>query len=429
MNSLPDARAGLLAVGLSRSTAPLGVLERAALDRRAASRLLRALAGLDEVEEALALSTCNRTEVYAVTRARPHAIRAVLALHTEISAHELTRLGSTRMDGSAVEHFFAVVAGLDSTVLGEPEIVAQVRAAVALAKEEGTLGTVLTGLWNHGLAASRRVRAGTSITRGAVSISAIAVDLADTLVENLEGRRTLVIGAGKIARGVAQRLVARGVGPIVVANRSVPGALAIARDAGGRAVGLDALGPELAVAEVVVCATGSSSFVVPARMLADATRDRPERLVVLDLAVPRDVEPTAADLPAVVLRDIDEIQRIAAANLDDRRRELPSAWSIVRADAERFGAWHAGLEAEPVLTALRRRAEEIRLHELARARAQSPSGDQAELELLDAITRSLVNKLLHEPTTRIRRAGATTTGRAQLRAVSELFDLGDASAA
>jgi glutamyl-tRNA reductase len=367
--------------------------------------------------------------VYVVTSAGPQAIRAVFAGHSEISEHELARLGYARMDEAAVEHFFAVIAGLDSTILGEHEIVAQVRAAVALAEETGTLGRVLTGLWTHGLAASRRVRAGTSITRGAVSIAAIAVDLADTLVGNLAGRRALVIGAGRIARGVTQRLVARGSRQITVANRSVPGALKIALHCSGRAVALDVLGPELARADLVVCATGAPSCVVSARMLAAATRGREHRLVVLDLAVPRDVEPTAADLPAVVLRDIDEIQRIAAANLDDRRRELPSAWSIVRADTGRFQAWHEGLDAEPVLTALRRRAEEIRLHELARARAESPVADQAEFERLDAVTRSLVNKLLYEPTIRIRRAGATTAGRAQLQAVRELFDLGDAAAA
>jgi glutamyl-tRNA reductase len=261
-----------------------------------------------------------------------------------------------------------------------------------------------------------------------VSIAAIAVDLADTLLDDLAGRGALVIGAGRIARGVTQRLVARGARPIVVANRSAPGALKIARDAGGRATPLDGLAHELARADLVVCATSAPSYVVSARMLAAATRERQDRLVVLDLAVPRDVEPTAADLETIVLRDTDEIRRIAGANLDDRRRELPSAWSIVRADTERFRTWQAGLDAEPVLTALRRRAEEIRLHELARARARSPVADEAELERLDAVTRSLVNKLLHEPTTRIRRADASAAGRAQLQAVRELFDLGPAAA-
>jgi glutamyl-tRNA reductase len=162
-------------------------------------------------------------------------------------------------------------------------------------------------------------------------------------------------------------------------------------------------------------------------MLEAATHDRDAPVVVLDLAVPRDVEPAARELPAVDLRDIDEIQRIAAANLSGRRRELPRAWSIVRADTERFYRWHAGLDAEPVLTALRRRAEEIRAGELERARARGV--DAAELERLDVVTRSLINKLLHEPPTRIRSAGDTTTGRAQLQAVRELFDLGGTAAA
>jgi glutamyl-tRNA reductase len=422
------SRNRLLVVGLSRETAPVDIRERASLDEPAARRLLRALRTSGVTAETLALSTCNRTEVYAVVGAgqaadAPSVIREALSCQTNISPEELAQLGYVRFEQDATVHLFGVVAGLNSTVLGEPEIVGQARAAVALAKQEGLLGQLLESLFNHGLAAGRRVRANTSITRGATSISAVAVDLAETLVDDLANRRALVIGAGKIACAATQRLAATGVRRIVVANRSAPAAAQLAREAGGSAVQLSALPEELRRTDLVLCATGASAHIVSRHMLAAATRSREACLVVIDLAVPRDVEPAARDLPGVVLRDIDEIQRIAAANLDDRRRQLPRAWSIVRSDAKRFQAWRQGLQAEPLLTELRRRAEEIRRLELDRALARSPRLDQAELVRLDTITRSLVKKLLHEPTNRIRRAATTTAGRTQLDALRDLFAL------
>jgi glutamyl-tRNA reductase len=430
---VPDGRGRLLVVGLSREGAPLEALERASLHAHGARRVLRALRAGGPVDEAVALSTCNRTEVYAVAGAAPvadaiAAVRDILACHTRLSAHELVRLGYARVDEVAVEHFLSVVAGLDSAVLGEPEIVAQVREAVALAGEEGTLGRVLMGLWNHGLAAGRRVRAGTRVARGAISISAVAVDLAETMSEDLGASRALVIGAGRIARAVAKRLAGRGVKSLVVANRSLATAEEIARDVGARAVGLDALPDELARADLVLSATGAASHVVPRAMLARATRDRTRRMVVLDLAMPRDIDPGAGGLAPVTLCDIDEIHRIARDNMDGRRRELPRARAIVRGEADRFHAWRAGLGAEEVLRALRRRAEDIRALELARVRSQSPPASEAELVRLDAVTRSLVNKLLHEATSRIREAGSTSAGRAQLEAVRELLGLEEAAA-
>jgi glutamyl-tRNA reductase len=424
----PDGRGRLLVVGLSRQGAPLEALERASLRAHGARRVLRALRNGGAVDEAVVLSTCNRTEVYAVAAAPVAdaiaAVRDLLACHTRLSVHELVRLGYARVDEAAVEHFLSVVAGLDSAVLGEHEIVAQVREAVALAGEEGTLGRLLMGLWNHGLGAGRRVRSGTGVARGAVSISAVAVDVAETMTDDLAARPALVIGAGRIARAVAKRLAGRGVGSIVVANRSLAPAEEIARDVGGRAVGLDGLPDELARADLVVSATSAASHVVSRDMLARATRERVGRMTVLDLAMPRDVDPAARGLAAVTLCDIDEIHRIARENLDGRRRELPRARAIVRGEVDRFQTWRSGLGAEEVLRALRRRAEEIRAREVGRVSVESTD----ELARLDAATRSLVNKLLHEATSRIREAAGTSAGRGQLEAVRDLLGLDELAA-
>jgi glutamyl-tRNA reductase len=420
------AGAALLVVGLSRETAPVHVRERASLDPPAARRVLDALRRSDVVREAVALSTCNRTEVYAAVapadgdRAAT-VIRETVSGETSISREELCQLGYLRVQDAATEHLFGVIAGLNSTVLGEPEIVAQVRAAVALARESGMVSELLEGLFRHGLSAGRRVRGATAITRGATSVAAVAVDMADELVDAIDGRQALVVGAGKIAWAVAHRLVARGAGELVIANRSLAGARALAQRTGARAVTLAELGRELAAADLVVCATGAPAPVISRRMLATAGRSRRGGLVVLDLAVPRDVEPAARDLPRIVLRDIDEVQDIAAANRDGRRRALPHAWSIVRAEAARFAQWRCSLEGENLLADVRRRAEQIRQGELRRVLDGAPELGDAERARLDAVTRSLVNRLLHDPGHRIRAAGATPAGQAQLRALAALL--------
>jgi glutamyl-tRNA reductase len=420
------AGAALLVVGLSRETAPVHVRERASLQPPAARRVLDALRQSDLVREAVALSTCNRTEIYAAAdpaevENAATLIRETLSGETSISREELCQLGYVRVQDAATEHLFGVIAGLNSTVLGEPEIVAQVRAAVALARDAGAVSDVLEGLFRHGLSAGRRVRSVTAITRGATSVAAVAVDMAADLLDALDGRQALVLGAGSIARAVAHRLVARGAGEVVIANRSAAAGHTLAARVGGRAVSLSDLAAELAAADLVVCATGAPTAVISRRMLATASRSRREGLVVLDLAVPRDVEPAARDLPRVILRDIDEVQDIAAANRDSRRRTLPAAWSIIRDESQRFAQWRCSLEGEELLADLRRRAERIREGELRRMLESAPGLGDAERARLDAITRSLVNRLLHEPSHRVRAAGATPAGQAQLRALADLL--------
>ena len=241
-------------------------------------------------------------------------------------------------------------------------------------------------------------------------MSSVAVDLARGLTGDLADRTALVIGAGEVASAVAHRLSCTGAGRLLIANRSPARAAALARQTGGRAIPLDALDEALHDAELVVCATGAPAPLVTRRMLTAARGPCP--IVVLDLSVPRNVEPAAHDVPGVVLRDIDEIQQIAARNLDERRRELPRAWSIVRAEAEHFQRWRAGLEAEPLLAALHRDAEQIRRRELERALARSPEMRESERLRLEAVTRALTTKLLHEPSERIREAAASDTGLA-----------------
>jgi glutamyl-tRNA reductase len=422
------AGAALLVVGLSRETAPVHVRERASLPPPAARRVLDALGQSDLVREAVALSTCNRTEIYAAVApeevdSAATLIRETISGETSISREELCQLGYSRVQDAATEHLFGVIAGLNSTVLGEPEIVAQVRDAVALARDAGMVADLLDGLFRHGFSAGRRVRGVTAITRGATSVAAVAVDMAADLLDAIDGCQALVLGAGRIARAVAHRLADRGAGEVVIANRSAGAGRTLAARLGGRAVPLVDLAAELAAADLVVCATGAPTAVISRRMLATASRSRREGVVVLDLAVPRDVEPAARDLPRVTLRDIDEVQDIAAANRDRRQRTLPDAWSIIRDEAQRFAQWRCSLEGEELLADLRRRAEGIRQGELRSVLESTPGLGDAERARLDAISRSLVNRLLHEPSHRIRAAGATPAGQAQLRLLADLLAL------
>lgn len=414
-------------VGLSRERTPLPVLERASLNRSACVQLLEALRSGGTVDGAIVLSTCNRTELYAAsvpgrTLSALERLRQALASQTSVSEREIGDLAAVRHERAAVEHFFGVVSGLNSVVLGEPEIVAQARAAIALARDSGMLTSVLSGLADHALAAGRRVRDRTGISRGALSIPSVAVDIGGRLVPDLSATRALVVGAGKMGRAVSRHLVSRGVGELTVTNRSPAPAIAVARDVGGRAVPFDELASEIGRAGIVVCATASPTCVISHRMLAAAVADRHDPLVTLDLAVPRDIEPSARALPGVVLRDLDEIHEAAVANLDERRRELPHAWSIVRSETERFYTWLASLETEPIVAELHRRADEIRADELRLLMADSPALSEAELAWLDAITRSLANKLLYEATERIR--GTAGSSRGQLSAVSQASEGG-----
>jgi glutamyl-tRNA reductase len=419
-------------VGISRKSAPLRIRERAALDERATRRLLRGLAKTNAIGGAFALPTCDRTEVYAVEHAPARSdttavIREALCSETSISPEELVRFGYVYEDEDAAEHFFGVVAGLDSTVLGESEIVGQVRRAVAVAKEEGLMDGLLGGMFSHAMSAARQVRARTSISRGSLSVPTIAIDLAARLLGSLANRRAVVIGAGKVACAVTRGLSARGPRGLVVANRSLAPAMAIAREARGRAVPLTALNQELRLADLVVSATAAPSPIVSRSMLTTATDGRQDPLIVIDLALPRDVEPDADDLGALILRDLDAVQRIADENLAHRRRELPRAWSIIRSQAERFQAWCSAREAEPTLRAIRAQADAIRRLEIQRATADLPALDERELERLDFVTRSVVNKLLHEPTSRIRAAGTSSDGVAKLAALAELFGVTEAA--
>jgi glutamyl-tRNA reductase len=394
-------------VGISHSTSDVQVRERASLDEAAAADLLRELARHGAVAEAVALSTCNRTEVYAVgpdAGAVDGAVRAALAAQTRIDEEALVRHGFSRHDDQVVLHLFRVAAGLDSMVLGESEIQGQVKSAWARAVELGTVGPLLNRLFRHALVTGKRVRRETRLGEGPGSLVAAALARASAVVGDLAGRRALVVGAGEMGRMAAFALRSRGVGQIVVANRAAAGRR-LAGQVGGRAVGLDRVATELAAADLAVFATSSRGHVATADLVAAAARHGSATpLAIVDLAVPRDVAPEARSVPGVVVLDVDDVGRALADARVHRNAEVGQAEGIVAEESRSFVARSRSAHVAPLIESLRRTAEDIRRSELARHEVRLGSLLPDDREAVEAVTRAIVAKLLHTPMTRAREA-------------------------
>jgi glutamyl-tRNA reductase len=422
----------LLGLGLSHRCAPLAVRERLALSPDDADGLLRALRAGGAVDEAVALSTCNRTELYLVAADPAAAERAVvraLARHAGMGAPALRRLLTARGGRAVPEHLFAVAAGLESMVLGEAEILGQLRRAHELARGAGTCGPLLDRLVRDALAAGRRARAGSAIGRSGVSVSSAAAELAREALGPLADRRVLLVGAGKSSEATARVLRSHGVRVLCVVNRDRARAEALAgRD--GAVLGLDALDDQLAAADVVVTATASPRPLIGRAAVERAMARRAGRpLVLVDLAVPRDVDPAVRAVPGVVLADLDDVERRAARNRACRAGKAVRARAILHAEVERFESWRAERSVAPAVAALHGRGDDVVRELLQRNAAHWESLSPADAERVASLARAVARRLLHEPTLRVKRAAQDGTADAA-RAALELFglDAGDAAA-
>ncbi|HET6695965.1 MAG TPA: glutamyl-tRNA reductase [Gaiellaceae bacterium] len=415
----------LVLVGTSYQRAPVELREllayNADLRREALERL-----SVDG-SEAVVLSTCNRTEVYAVDE-RPalaeERIYGELSGLSGLTQSELAPALYSVTDEAAAVHLFRVAAGLDSMVPGEAQILGQVREAYEAAREAGTTGSTLHRLFRQALRVGKRVRTETAIGENPASVSSAAAELAERVFEGLEGRKILLIGAGKTADLTAANLISRGVGEIVVANRSPERAEALRRRLGGRAVGLDALEEELAHADVVVASTGSQGLVLSGEQVARAMKERRGRPVFfIDIAVPRDLDPAINELEDCYLYDIDDLERVVAESVAGRREEAVRAEAIVSEEADSFRAWQLSLDVVPAIASLRARAESIRQEELDRVEGRLASLSPSQRRAVEALTSQIVAKLLHQPTVRMKEAAAAADGVLYADAVRHLFGL------
>jgi glutamyl-tRNA reductase len=392
--------------GVSHHRAPVAVRERVALSAEEAAELARRLAGDDG--EAVCLSTCNRTEVYVV------APDDRIDLGPEVAPY-VYRLS----DEAAAVHLFRVAAGLDSMVPGEGEILGQVRAAY----EAGASGPLLDRLFRQALHVGKKVRTQTAIAESPASVSAAAAALAQQVFGDLDGREILVIGAGKVSAQAARNLLSRGARIAWVANRSADRAAELAAEFGSTAVALEDVEQELARADVVVSSTSAPGYVLTRAQVEHALRGRKGRsLFLIDLAVPRDLEPSIHELEGCYLYDIDDLQSIVAETMIARRSEAERAEALVLEEADEFRAWQASLDVVPAIASLRARAEEIRERELEKVRGRL---SERELRAVESITSSILNKLLHLPTVRMKEAAAASDGLVYADAVRHLFGLGE----
>jgi glutamyl-tRNA reductase len=409
-------------VGISHHSAPVELRERVAVDLEGARSLAREVA---DGCEAVVLSTCNRTEVYVAGEDQidPSQRAAVALLElADADAQELAPVLYHLADESAALHLFRVAAGLDSMVPGEGEILGQVRDAF----DVGAVGPLLDRVFRMALHAGRRARVETAIGESPASVPAAAAALAQQVFDGLEGRRVVLVGAGRMSDLTARNLRSRGAVVSAVANRTAEHGRELAARHGARAVPLEELSEELATADVVVASTSAPGFVLGADGLAPALRARRGRAVLfVDLAVPRDVDPALASFDGCFVYDIDDLEAVVAASLAGRRVEAVRAERIVAAEAERFREWQLSLAVVPAITSLRARAEAIRAAELARVEARLERLPEGERRVVEAVTAQIVNKLLHLPTVRMKEAAVTADGVVYADVVRHLFGLGE----
>jgi glutamyl-tRNA reductase len=412
----------VVVIGLNHRTVPIELLERFAVSADALGKALHDLCGRSSVSEAVVLSTCNRTEVYAlVERFHPAVadIRDFLCDLAHVAPEEIADHVYSEHDTEAVRHLFAVSAGLESAVLGESEILGQVRNAWERAVTEGASRASLNLLFRHALEAGKRARTETAIGRSTASVSHSAVAMARDRLDTLEGRTVLVIGAGEVGEGIVVALAAAGASDVLVANRTVDRAQGLAARVNGSAIGLDAVPDALLRADVVLTSTGAGLLVTE-----DTVHDRGGRpLLVIDVAVPRDVAASVGAMPDVTLLDLDDLREFASRGLAARAAEVDAVSEIVQFEVERFQSVSVGRQVAPLLSQLRSRAEEHRVAELDRFASKLAGLDERQREAVDALTRGILAKLLHEPSVRLKAEAGTPQAERNAAALRDLFDL------
>ncbi|MGH3060161.1 MAG: glutamyl-tRNA reductase [Gaiellaceae bacterium] len=427
MTVKPAEGATLVLVGTSHRRARVELRERLHLTPYEAANFARRLA--DDGGEAVVLSTCNRTEVYLAhqePKAAAARARGGLARLARLSEVELAAALSAAYDDAAALQLFRVAAGLDSLIPGESQILGQVRAAHEAALTLGTSGPILNRLFRQALQGGKHVRSETAIGEQPSSVPAAAAQLARRFYGQLEGRRLLIIGAGKISELAAFNLTSNGAASLFVANRTLVRAKELARRFGGKAVRFERLAEELELADVVISSTRCPRLILSAEEAAEAiSRRRGRPLLFIDIAVPRDLDPAIGQLDGCHLYDIDDLGDASAERRTDRRRQIMKAEAILTGEVAKFREWRRSLGVVPTITSLRRLAEDIRTAELERAEGRLGALSASQRHAVEALTAQIVNKLLHAPTVRMKQAALLPDGHAYVSAVEHLFGVGE----
>lgn len=420
----------VIVVGCNHHSADLALLERLAVPADETPKALKSLVSSEHVLEAAILSTCNRVEVYAhVSRFHPglQEVRDWLARRADVHPQDLEDVHYAYFDDRAAAHLFAVAAGLDSMVVGERQIAVQVKQAMETAREEETARRILQRLFRQAVQVSRRIRRETEISSGASSMVDVGLDAArEEFGGDLAGRSVLIVGAGKIGALTGERLVELDAGRIVTWNRTRDKARRLAERVGGEVVGDGDLRDAVADADLVVCTTGAPEPILDVDLVDRALADRlpgAYPLVLLDLAMPRNVDPAAAELDHVRLIDIARVRQVATTSLASN--VVAQARAIVDEEAGRFLSWTRARQVDPIIAALRERAEEIRVSEMERLGSRLSGLDEKQQQAVQTLTRGILNTLLHDPSVRLKELADRDAAEHATHALVELFDLDD----
>ncbi len=421
----------LLVVGLNHNTAPIQIRECLAFPQDKIEDALCRVHGLSSVKESMIVSTCNRVEVYAATREAEkaqHDLKEFLSQYHGIALKQFEKNLYTHVGEGAVRHIFRVASSLDSMVLGEPQILGQMKDAYDFSQQVKTSGLILHRLLHRTFHVAKRVRTETKIAISAVSVSSVAVELAEKIFGTLERKTVLLIGAGEMCELAARHLVSGGAEKILVTNRTHERAVSLSKEFNGEAIPFEEMGLGLKRTDIVISATNSPQHLIGHEQITKVMKDRKQKpIFFIDIADPRDVEPRVGDIENVDLYNIDDLQKVANENIKDREKEAQKAESIVRDEVARFVSWYRSLDVTPTIIALRKKFEDIRRRELDKTFSLYPNLSEKERKSLEALTSAIINKILHTPITLLKQTNEEAMADLYLDALHALFGLPEKS--
>ena len=419
----------IIVLGLSHKTAPLELREKLHIPESDLPDALEGLGACGQILERMMLSTCNRVEAYAVVDEVEGTRRFLveyLAERNKLSPEDFESSLYLLTADQAVRHIFRVASSLDAMVVGESQILGQVKAAYGTALERDATGLILNNLMERAFHVAKRVRTETGIATSAVSVSSAAIELAKKIFGDLRGRAVMLIGAGKMSELSAKHLLAEGVGSVIVANRNITRAVELAERFSGRAVHYDAARAEMIRTDIIISSTGAPHQILSKADLQEIILQRRNRpIFVIDIAVPRDIDPAANEIDNVYLYDLDDLQGVVQANLRERQREADRAEVLIDREVAQFTHWLESLKVVPTINAMRRKVESIREEELERVLAKLHDLSPEERQAISLLTSSIVNKILHDPMTELKRQSALRDGHLYVSVLRRLFAIRD----
>ena len=423
------AEVNLILVGVNHKTTPVEIREKLAFTKGKIEESVDHLFNFPDIIEHTILSTCNRVEIYARANSQDSAIKSIkqfICDFHQLSLVELEDHFYSYSNKEAVEHLFRVSSSLDSMILGEAQILGQVKEAYSLARDLRSTGLVLNQLFEKAFSIAKKVREETGIAERSVSISSAAVELAQKIFDDLENHTVMLVGTGEMAELAAKHLISYGVKTIYVTSRTYERAANLARTLNGSALDFEAFKNELHRADIVITSTSAPNFIIKKEIVEKAIHERKNKpIFFIDIAVPRDIEPDVNDLENVYLYDIDDLQVVVSANIKEREKEAKNAMNFISQEVTKFNNWVGALDAVPTIVEIRKKAENIRKQEIEKTLKKISHLSEDEKQLLRQMSSSMINKILHKPTIKLKQKTQSEDGHVYLKAIRHLFHLDD----